>query len=241
MSNIFIPFQDTLMQSVFLERPNRFLIRCELNVEGEKTIVEAHLPDSGRLKELLIKGRKIWLLPIDKPERKTKWSAALVEVPDQLGFVSINSTLPNRLVEKALKNRAIHELEEWDYIRREYTYKGSRWDFLLQKDECSLALEVKGVTLIKNEVGYFPDAVTTRGARHVQELANIAKEINWEAALLFIVQRQDVQAIKPCEQIDPNFAYQLKRAQEAGVKLLGRKCYITLEGIHLGEEVPVLV
>lgn len=242
MSRIFIPFQYPLQESVFIERPNRFLIRCQLHDGyGNPKIVEAHLPDSGRLKELLIKGRKVWLQPVDKPDRKTRWSAALVETPNELGLVSINSTLPNRLVEKAIKNKAIPELEDWQYVRREYTFKGSRWDFLLQKNERHLALEVKGVTLIEDNIGYFPDAVTIRGARHVQELASIVKEDNWEAALLFIVQREDVQAIKPCEKIDPNFAHQLKQAKSAGVNLLGRKCHIMLDGVLLGEAVPVEV
>lgn len=242
MSNIFIPFPNTLQQSTFIERSNRFLIRCAIiKPSGEETIVEAHLPDSGRLKELLVKGRQVWLLPAMKKERKTQWSAALVETPNKTGFVSINAMFPNQLVEEALKARQISELQDWNYVRREYTYKGSRWDFLLENGVQRLALEVKGVTLIEDEIGYFPDAVTTRGARHVQELADISQEENWAAAVLFVVGRKDVQGIKPCERIDPNFARQLKNAHHSGVILLGRRCHITLEGITLGEAVPVII
>lgn len=235
-----IQFEQPLQESIFKERPNRFLIRCEIiSDEGKSELVDAHLPDSGRLKELLIDGRKVWLKYENKVGRKTKWTAVLVETPDRKGLVSINSTVPNRLVEIALQQNEIEELKEWTFSRREYTYKGSRWDFLLENKTKRLALEVKGVTLIKGEIGYFPDAVTVRGARHVQELTEISQEDQWDSAILFIVQREDVQVIRPCEEIDPNFSQRLKEAKKAGVKILGRKCHITIEGIELGDSVPV--
>ena len=117
MKTISIPFQ--LEKSFFVERPNRFLIRCELE-KSPGTLVDVHLADSGRLGELLVPGRSIFLSPVENETRKTRWTAVLCESPEGHGLVSINSTLPNRLIGKALAEQAIEELADWTLIRGEF-------------------------------------------------------------------------------------------------------------------------
>jgi len=230
-----IPFTDELFQGQFLERPNRFLVRCAM---GE-TIVEAHLPDPGRLKELLVPGCTIYLRQTKGEKRKTQWSAVLAQAPNST-LVSLNTTLANRLVAQALAEKALPELAGWNLVKAEYSHGPSRWDFFLAKDNGErLFLEVKSVTLVVDGVGYFPDAVTTRGARHVRELAMLAQEENTQAAVLFLAQRQDVHVIKPARAIDPQFAAELEQAARAGVMLLGRKTIVTTAEVMLGGRVAV--
>lgn len=239
--------------------------------ETDERIVEAHLPDPGRLRELLLPDARLWLEPARNPLRRTRWTLRLCERPDGDGVVSLDTTLPNRLVEKALRAGRLQEFAGWRVARTEPTVGRSRFDFLLERDETPgeaggsaargggtrrdpvregaaregtdahpsqrLLLEVKSVTLVEDGVGLFPDAVTARGARHVEELAALAAE-GWEAAVLFVLQRDDAREIRAAASIDPVFARALAAAGEAGLRILGRRCFVTLEGIALGEAVP---
>ncbi len=201
--------------------------------------MEAHLPDPGRLKELLVPGRIIWIAPANKPERKTRWSVVLCEIPDGRSLVSLDSTLLNRLIEKALSEGAMDEFSGWRLLRREYPMGRSRWDFLLGSKENQpgsgrqMALEVKSVTLVENGIAMFPDAVTARGARHMRELSELAQTDGWDAAVLFVVQREDALAFRSAFELDPTFDGALKDAVRAGVKVYCRKCRITPKEIIL--------
>lgn len=238
-----LPLPSPLVPAGFLRRPNRFVVHARLERAHEEwsegAEVRCHLPDPGRLTELLVPGRRLWLRPADDPDRKTRWSALLVQTPDGQGVVSVDTTLPNRLIEMALRRGALDELEGWLLERREYAHGGSRFDFLLSGDDGRrLVLEVKSVTLVEDGVALFPDAVTARGARHVEELAGIAAEPGWEAAVLFVLQRDDAMRIRAARAIDPDFAEALSRAREAGVRILGRRCRVSRDRIVLGERVP---
>ncbi|NLX90560.1 MAG: DNA/RNA nuclease SfsA [Firmicutes bacterium] len=249
MEGIFISTGPALEEGIFVERPNRFLIRCALKkaVDGvdcarPRSLVEAHLPDPGRLKELLVPGRRIWLRSVNNiPRRKTKWTAVLTERPDGKGFVSLDSTLPNRLIAKALQRGVMEEFQGWSLLSAEFKMGHSRWDFLLAgPGESRLVLEVKSVTLVENGVGLFPDAITARGTRHLQELAEIAQQPDWKAAALFVLQRDDACRIEAARSIDQTFAAVLAEARAAGVGVFGRRCIVTLEKVILGERVPVV-
>jgi len=208
-----------LVKASFLERPNRFIIRCILSSTGED--VEAHLADPGRLKELLLPGATVYLRPVANPHRKTKWSASLVLAPDGVTLVSLQSTLANRVASEALKNCAIPELAPWTYRRAEYSVGRSRFDFLLEDPQGQeLLLEVKSCTLVKNGVAMFPDAITARGTRHLQELTRLKELGNFEAAVLFVVQRADAERFQPARHIDPTFAQALQEACDQGVRLI---------------------
>lgn len=235
-----ISFPRPLTKAIFVERPNRFIVHCRLANNDE--VVVAHLPDPGRLTELLVAGTTVWLMDHDNPNRKTKWTAILCENPTTNGLVSINTTFPNMLVEKGLREGFFQEFEGWNFKKSEYTLGNSRWDFLMEKDESKqLLLEVKSVTLAENGRGMFPDAVTARGAKHVRELAELARDSQFGTAVLFIAQRDDVRYITTASHIDPKFDEALREAEEAGVKLFARVCHISVDGIEVGHPVPVIL
>lgn len=237
MTRVSVPIRGPLVASRFVARPNRFLVRCRL--DGDGAVVSAHLADPGRLRELLVPGRRVWLRPAAGGHRKTSWSAVLVQTPDGGGLVSVDTTLPNRLIAAALQRRALDELAGWRLERQEWRRERSRFDFLLRRaGGRRLALEVKSVSLVERGVGLFPDAVTARGARHVQELAGLAREPGWCAAIVFVVQRADARRVVAAREIDPAFADALAEARAAGVRILGRRCRVTLERVHLGARIP---
>ena len=155
-----------------------------------------------------------------------------MQAPSGSGLVSLNTTLPNRLVGRALERRALPEFDGYRLDRAEFPHGRSRFDFLLHGRSTKLVLEVKSVAR-------FPDAITARGARHVRELAALAGEDGWEAAVLFVLQRGDADRIEAARAIDPGFAEALAEAKAAGVQVLGRRCTVTLEGVTLGERVVV--
>ena len=222
------------MEARFLHRPNRFVVHAE--VDGEEVVT--HMADPGRLKELLIPGKRMGLRPEEpSPTRKTRWTSLLVESPDGTGWVSLNTTIPNRLVLQALQAGALEEFAGWSYAGREVTYGDSRLDFLMERDGRRMYIEAKSVTLVEEGVALFPDAVTARGARHVRELMSAVAE-GHDAAVLFVLQRPDAERIVAARAIDPAFSDALAEAQAAGVRVLGRRCSVSWEGITLGSAVP---
>lgn len=202
--------------------------------------VVCHMADPGRLRELLVPDRPLLIRHAPAPHRKTSWSLVLVRAPHGDGWVSVDTTLPNRLIHATLEAQALEELDQWSLERREFTHGRSRLDFLLSdRKGRKMALEVKSVTLVDGEEALFPDAVTSRGARHVEELTEIASRPNWEAAVLFVLQRDDATRIRAARRIDPDFADALQKAREAGVRVLGRRCRVSRDRVTLGEPVPV--
>jgi sugar fermentation stimulation protein A len=236
-NSVFINF-GPLHEAVFVERPNRFVVYCKLQKSGE--LVSAHLADPGRLIELLVPGARLWLRYADRPHRKTKWSAILVETQEGGSLVSLQSTLVNRLTEKALQRGFLEEFQDWEYVRAEYPLNDSRWDFLLrnQKGE-HLILEVKSVTLSQNGVAMFPDAVTDRGRRHVLELTKLHQSASFHTAVLFVIQRNDTKLFRPAYHIDPAFGEALQKASQEGVQLSARRCFVRLDRITLGSSIPI--
>ena len=130
MSTLSTPIVGPLSKATFQNRVNRFLLQVRLEDTGEA--VEAHMADPGRLRELLLPGKRVWLRPAKEPKRKTRWSAVLVESPDGRELVSLDSTLPNRLIREALRRKALQEVADWDLERPEVTIGRSRFDFLLK-------------------------------------------------------------------------------------------------------------
>ena len=223
-------------RATFVQRPNRFVVHARLDDSGQE--VRTHLPDPGRLEELMVPGRTVWLKPADTP-RKTAWSCIYVETADG-ELVCCDTRRPNKLIERSLKAGAIDELAGWDFVRAEATWGSSRFDFLLQRGATRLYLEVKGVSWVEGHVARFPDAVTARGARHLLELSSIARTPDLEGAALFLLQRStDVTRIEAAGDRDPAFADALAAAREAGVRILGRSTHLTLNRTILGEAVEV--
>ncbi len=224
----------------FLRRPNRFVVHAEVERSpGVSSEVAAHLPDPGRLHELLVPGARMGLrAEPPSPGRKTGWTAMLVRDPADRLWISVNTSMPNRLVRRALEDGVLEEFAGWRLVRHEVPLGESRIDFLLENDAGrKLYVETKSVTLVENGVALFPDAVTARGTRHLEELMRAVRD-GHEAAVLFVLQRSDASRIVAARSIDPVFSDTLARAEAAGVGVLAHRCSVTWEGIELGGVVP---
>ncbi|MFX0097958.1 MAG: DNA/RNA nuclease SfsA [Candidatus Hodarchaeota archaeon] len=213
-----------VIESTFLERPNRFLTVVKFK---DGTVVESFLPDPGRLKELLIPGVKVWVSRASKKERKTKFDTVAVEY--QGTIVCIDTRVPNKFVGELLLGDFIFKTK-FEKIKPEFTYKNSRLDFYAEANGKKYLMEVKSVTLVEDGVAKFPDAPTTRGTKHVNELMQSLDE-GYVAILIFVIQRDDAMLFGPKEDTDPDFAAALKRAKEEGViiKVFKNKIHVDKE------------
>ena len=216
----------------FVRRDNRFRVTVE--VEGQKTW--AHLPNSGRLAELLTPGREVRLLSKPGPHRKTPYDLKLVRYAGV--WVSVDARLPNPLFAEAFHHGTLTEFEGHTEIRPEVTLDDSRIDFRLTGPAGLCWVETKSVTLVEGGIARFPDAPTGRGRRHVQALVH-AVERGDRAAVVFVVQRPDARAFEPHAGADPHFARTLHRAAAAGVTVLAYRCRVSEDEITLDAPIPV--
>lgn len=223
-----------LIKAKFIERPNRFLTRVELNGK----IVDSHLPDPGRLKELLVPGAELYLRPVPaESDRKTRYTTVMVKHDGIL--ISLVSVLPNRFVQESLERRQLPVLEGFRLEKAEVSLGKHRFDFLLKTAEDNpFYLEVKSVTLVEDGLAKFPDAVTERGTRHVKALENMVRE-GQLAGVLFVCQRSDAQKFSPMHERDPKFATALERAHQSGVQVWCITTKVTLENMTYFQEIPV--
>ena len=215
------------VKGIFKARPNRFI--AEVEVDGNLEI--AHVPNTGRCKELLVKNAIVWLKPSDNPNRKTKFSLHFVENKGVL--VSLYSQQANSIVYDAVVEGKIKELSGYDYHQREKTVDNSRIDIYLKNsngDSCFV--EVKGVTLIIDGEARFPDAPTERGAKHLRELIKLKKEGN-RCCVFFLIQHPAGEFFRPNWENDPIFSQTLNEAYAEGVEILVYRCDNQLSGIEL--------
>jgi len=225
------PFPYTLEPAEFVKRPNRFL--AHLRKDGK--IIKAHVPDPGRLKELLIPNARVMVRHNPGPQRKTDWTLTLVR-KDSV-WVCVNTTIPNTFVGKLLLNQHLPEFEEFTEVKAEVTHGNSRFDFRMKNHRSSYWLEVKSVSLVHQKVGLFPDAPTTRGTRHLKHLSLIKKEGS-RAGVLFMVQRSDAEKFAPNWITDPDFSEALVKAVATGVEIAVYTSEVTPGGISLGRKIP---
>jgi sugar fermentation stimulation protein A len=218
-----------LIPATFVRRPNRFVVEARLE---SGNVVPTHLADPGRLRELLVSNAELRLRPVpeDNP-RKTRYTVALVRSQDPPHrWVSVDTSLPNRLAGELLESNAVDGIPSCSSLRREVTHGKSRFDFLVAHgDDTETWVEVKAVTLVENGVARFPDAPTVRGARHVRELTGIV-QAGGQAAVLFVVQRDDADHVEPKTDTDPEFAEALKQAKSVGVSLNAVKYRLNEDG-----------
>ena len=227
-------FKFSLIKAKFIERPNRFITIIEINGFQHKS----HLADPGRLKELLIPGVDLLVRKIEKSKnRKTKFSTIMVNHNGQL--ISLVSTLPNKFVKIKLVRKKIPFLKNYKLVRPEIPLRKHRFDFLL-KDEHGedFILEVKSVTLVKNKIAMFPDAVTLRGKNHVKLLTQLVIE-NKKAGILFVCQRPDAISFQPMWNRDPKFCHALQNAYNLGVKIWCITLNITENEITYHNQIPI--
>lgn len=234
-----------IKEAIFLSRPNRFIAR--VSVDGEEQIV--HVKNTGRCKELLLEGVKIFLEDHGDGQRtrKTRYSLIALEkaCPARktgLRLINIDSYAPNRVVGEALANGSLNLpglTFPFVQIKPEAAFGASRFDFYVEDREGTKAyIEVKGVTLEEGDVVRFPDAPTERGVKHIKELGR-ALDLGFLAYIVFVIQMKDVDHFEPNDETHPAFGTALREAGERGVVILARDCDVTADSMILGE--PVFV
>ncbi len=216
----FVKIEGKLVRGVFQERPNRF----SAIVRVHDKVLLTFLPNPGRMREFLVSGTEVVLREVSSENRKTGYDLIGVSYNGQ--WVSVDCRVPNKLVLEALKNRDLNEFTEYRIIKPEYGYGHTRFDFFLTNEIERCFLEVKSTTLVNDGVAMFPDAVTARGTRHVQDLVKAKKE-GYRASILFIIQRPDAHAFAPCDAIDPKFGKALRNAASEGVEIYAYKMEVS--------------
>lgn len=218
-----------IVSGTFLKRPNRFIAHIEIN--GKEEI--CHVKNTGRCRELLTPGAKVYCLDAQSPTRKTRYD--LIAVQKGCRLINMDSQAPNTAVKEWLSAGGLGKLEN---LRAESKHGDSRFDFSFQKDGIPCFLEVKGVTLETDSVCAFPDAPTLRGTKHLRELTALAKQ-GYGAYVLFVIQMSDVSCFQPNDTTDPTFAAALRQAAQAGVQILAMDCAVTPDTMTLRAPVPV--
>ena len=211
-------------EAVFLARPNRFVAEVELD-EKRETV---HVKNTGRCRELLLPGARVILAAGEGVGRRTAWDLVTVWRPG-LGWVNIDSQAPNRVVREWLDRGGIPGLTR---IRPEYSYGASRVDFCLERGDERILLEVKGCTLERGGMGWFPDAPTLRGAKHLRELAAARRE-GWDCILAFVIALPGVRRVLPNRETDPDFARAMEEAERAGVEVLHLPCAVGPDSLEI--------
>ena len=212
-----------IIKAEFLSRTNRFI--AEVNVDGNQETV--HVKNTGRCKELLIPGCEVWLTEPGTPNRKTRYD--LVAVKKSTGVLfNIDSQAPNKVMGEWLAS------QNFDKVIPEFTYGDSRIDFYMERGSEKFLLEIKGCTLEFDGIGYFPDAPTERGVKHIRELIQ-AKSAGFNAAIGFVIQMDGVKEVRPNTATHPEFGAAIEEAKAAGVKVLFFTCHTEPATLHIIE------
>ncbi len=212
---------SNITKGIFIERPNRFI--AKVNIDGH--IETVHVKNTGRCKELLIPGVTVILEISDNPARKTKYDLVAV-YKERLGLINIDSQAPNKVVYEWLMQK------NFDLIKPEYTYGNSRFDFYMEKGSERYLAEVKGCTLEIDGIGYFPDAPTDRGLKHLRELSEAAK-VGYRCAFVFVIQMPGITEVRANTATHPEFGDALEEAKAAGVEVLMLQCNITEDSLEI--------
>ena len=225
-SNGFMRYKK-IIKGKFVSRPNRFIARVE--IEGREEMV--HVKNTGRCRELLIPGVTVYLEESDNPNRKTKYDLVTVEKLREGKpplMINMDSQAANDIAEEWLKNSGL--FAEDAVIRREVTYGASRFDFCVDEGEKRSFLEVKGVTLETDGIAAFPDAPTERGVKHINELVECAEK-GYGAYILFVIQMKEMKMLVPNDGTHKAFGDALRKASQAGVKILAVDCSVTPDSV----------
>ena len=212
-----------ISKAVFIDRPNRFIAHVDIN----GTVETVHVKNTGRCRELLIPGAEVWLSGSDDPARKTAYDLIAVRKPNGL-LVNIDSQAPNAVAREWL------DAQDFDMIRPEFRYGGSRLDFMMQRGDERFLMEVKGCTLERDGIGYFPDAPTERGARHLRELTGA---VGFRSVLMFVIQMDGITEVRGNRETDPAFCKALEDAEKAGVKVICLPCRVEPDSLSFADDV----
>ena len=226
-------FPNKLVHGRLIKRYKRFLADVELD-NGE--IVVAHTSNSGSMKSCLEEGAEVYLTYVDDPKRKTKYTWEMIRINDS--WVGINTVVPNLLVYEAVKNQQIDDLRGYTFVKREVKFDDSRFDVFASNEDGECFIEVKNVSMKVGEYARFPDAVTTRGKKHLNTLMKVKKE-GKRAVMVYVIQRTDVTKFAAAFDIDPEYGKTLKEAFGNGVEVYAIQAIVTPEQVELGELLPV--
>lgn len=231
-------YPDPLIHGTLIKRYKRFLTDVELD---DGSIVVAHCANSGSMESVKEPGSEVWISPARNPDRKLKFTWELVRVGETL--VGINTSLPNMIVSEAIENDLVPELTGYDSLRREVKYgKNSRIDIFLESEgKPNCYVEVKNTTMrrdLSDGPVEFPDAVTSRGTKHLVELSDMVAE-GHRAVMFYLVQREDSDVFTVADDIDPTYADALQKAIKAGVEVLCYGCSMSPEEINVTRQLKI--
>ncbi len=214
---------DNIIRAVFIKRPNRFI--AEVEIDGRRETV--HVKNTGRCRELLIPGCEVWLTAPGTPNRKTLYDLVAVRKENGILF-NIDSQAPNMVVKEWLAG------QDYEKVVPEYSYGDSRIDFYMERGGERYLMEVKGCTLEVDGIGYFPDAPTERGVKHLRELAAAAKK-GYKAMLAFVIQMDGVSEVRPNIDTHAEFGIAFDEARAAGVEILYLQCHVEPDSLVIVE------
>ena len=225
-------FKEKLLQGTLIKRYKRFFA----DIEYKGKVITAHCPNSGSMMGLLNKGNVAWFSKSDNPKRKLKYTLEIIEVNKTM--VGINTQLTNKIVLEALNQKKIINLIKFNNIKAEEKFSDkTRFDFLISNNKEKCFLEVKNVTLVrKNKVAEFPDAITSRGTKHLKELS-LAKKKRFGSYILYLIQREDCKSFEIAKDIDQEYKNAFDNALKSGVKILCYDCKISDEEIKLNNQI----
>ena len=225
-------YKERLLQGLLVKRYKRFFV----DIKYQNKIITTHCPNSGSMMGLLKKNNIVWFSKSDNPKRKLKYTLEIVEIKKKM--VGINTLLSNKIVLEALNKKKISNLKKYTSIKAEIKFSNNTgFDFLLTNKSEKCFLEVKNVTLLrKKNLAEFPDAVTSRGLKHLEELIN-AKKKGFESYILYLIQRDDCDSFKIAEDIDEKYKIAFNKALKSGVKILCYDCKLNNEKIELNKQI----
>ena len=216
---------QNITQAVFIDRPNRFIAHAEVN----GTVETVHVKNTGRCRELLIPGAEIWLTEPGTPGRKTRYDLIAVRKDNGL-LINIDSQAPNKVVSEWLNTQGFTK------VVPEYTYSNSRIDFYMEHSFANTTekylMEVKGCTLERDGIGYFPDSPTQRGTKHLHELIKAVHE-GHHAYAAFVIQMDNITEVRPNTETDPDFAAAFEEAKRSGVHILFLHCHVEPDSLTI--------
>ncbi len=235
MYNLVMEFTKSLVKGKLIKRYKRFFVDVKLN----KEIVTAHCPNTGSMKGLLDEGNDLYLLPNNDPKRKLKYGLEIIKTRKNL--VGVNTHMANKISRHALENNLINELKNNDSIKPEVFFnKETRFDFLLKKKNQKIFVEVKNVTLFRDKkTAEFPDAITSRGSKHLLTLIDAIKK-GYKTYLLFLVQIQNMEYFKIAKDIDTEYYKNYLVAKKAGVNFLAYRCNISPQNIFVDKKLKII-
>jgi len=224
-------FTNSLIKGKLIKRYKRFFTDIEAN---NKTLI-AHCPNTGSMMGLLDKGNDVWISKHNDPKRKLKFTLEMIKVKKRI--IGVNTHRANRIVEHGLNNKLIDEFKSIKNIKAEFKYSDdTRFDFLCDKK----ILEVKNVTLLRDDnVAEFPDAITSRGSKHLKMLINSIKK-GYKPYVLFLTQIQDINKFKIAKDIDANYYKDYIEAKKAGVNFMAYRCYLSSKEIKIEKKIKII-